>query len=161
MGPEELEEILGILRSTSERLRTITGDLSTEAHTWKPSPEKWSMIENVCHLRDIEQEGYNVRIERIANEDTPILPDINGQQLAIDRQYNQQDLRAALDAFDSARTKSIELVTSYPEATLSRVGTFEDFGDMTLAGLLEVMCDHDKGHLADMEKVRKEFIATH
>src|SRR5580765_1611296 len=128
MGPEELEEILAILRSTSERLRTLTGDLSIEAYTWKPSPEVWSMIENVCHLRDIEQEGYNVRMERIAAEDTPILPDIDGTQLAIDRQYIQQDFAAALDAFESARAKSIELVTGYPEATLSRVSTFEDFG---------------------------------
>jgi hypothetical protein len=161
MGPEELEEILAILRSTSERLRQMTADLSSESYTWKPSPDVWSLLENVCHLRDIEIEGYNVRMERIATEDTPILPDIDGSKLAIDRQYNQQDFGSALDSFESARAKSIALVTGYPEATLSRVGTFEDFGDMTLAGMLEVMCDHDKGHLADIEKLRKQIIATH
>ena len=161
MGPEELEEILAILRSASERLRQITGCLATEAYTWKPTADTWSMTENVCHLRDIEQEGYIVRIERIANEDTPILPDINGTQLAIDRNYNEQNIGDALAAFEAARAKSIELITGYPEATLSRIGTFEDFGDMTLAGLLEVMVEHDKGHIADIEKLVKGFAAAH
>src|SRR5690242_13223071 len=112
MGPEELKEILAIMRSTSEWLRIIIDELPSEAYNWRPSPDIWSVDENICHLRDIEQEGYNIRIKRIANEDTPVLPDINGRQLAKGRQYNQQDLRAALDAFDSARAKSIELVTS-------------------------------------------------
>ena len=161
MGPEELEEILASLRATSEQLRQITNDLPSEAYTWKPSSEVWSILENVCHLRDIEQDGYNVRIVRIATEDTPILPDINGKQLAIDRQYNQQNLDEAVAAFNSARTKSIDLITGYSEDILSRIGTFEDFGDMTLAGLLEVMVEHDRGHLADIEKVRKSFTATH
>jgi DinB family. len=160
MGPEELEEILAILRSTSERLRQLTAGLPNEAYTWKPSADRWSMTENVCHLRDIEHEGYNVRIQRIATEDTPILPDIEGTQLAIDRKYNEQNLDQAIAAFDTARAKNIELITGYPEATLSRIGTFEDFGDMTLAGLLEIMVEHDHGHVSDIEKLVKGFAAT-
>ena len=40
------------------------------------------MLEHVCHLRDIEVEGYAPRLKRILSEDGPFLPDIDGRRLA-------------------------------------------------------------------------------
>ena len=101
MTPEELEQILAILEATPNDLEQIVGNLSADSLTRKPSHKNFSILEIVCHLRDLEAEGYIVRIERIVAEETPVLPDINGSQLAIDRRYNEQDLAAALGAFRS------------------------------------------------------------
>src|SRR5579871_6068308 len=149
MTPEELAAVLAVLETTPERIKELTSQLDANCLTWKESPKHFSVLENVCHLRDIEAEGYNVRIERIATEDTPVLPDINGSQLAIDRHYNQDNLNSAINGFSEARSKSIALIKGLSEAQFSCIGTFEDQGDMTMAGMLELMSEHDLGHLRD------------
>ncbi|HZS43619.1 MAG TPA: DinB family protein [Blastocatellia bacterium] len=157
MTPEELEEILSILNATPEQIKEITKDLGRDCLTWKASPKHFSILENVCHLRDIEREGYTVRIERIVAEETPVLPDINGPQLALERKYNEENLEPALASFVDARSKTIALIKELSEDQFSRIGTFEDQGDMTLAGMLAVMCEHDQEHLRDIKEARDGF----
>jgi len=37
----------------------------------RPAPDAFSWIENVCHLRDVDREGYAVRVARMAEEVLP------------------------------------------------------------------------------------------
>jgi hypothetical protein len=62
-----------------------------------------SPLETICHLRDIEAEGYTTRINRILIETNPVLGDIDGGRLAVERNYNDQDPDLALHEFTIAR----------------------------------------------------------
>ncbi len=62
---------------------------------------------HVCHLRDIEQEGYRERIKRILNETDPVLADIDGARLALERNYNQQNFAEALATFADTRRGNV------------------------------------------------------
>jgi hypothetical protein len=102
MSAEELHELIETLARTPEAIANLAGELSDENLRHRNSAEEFSAIENVCHLRDLEVEGYTTRINRILNEDHPSLPDIDGGRLAIERNYNDQDLDEALQAFAGA-----------------------------------------------------------
>jgi acetylornithine deacetylase/succinyl-diaminopimelate desuccinylase-like protein len=116
----------------------------------KPSPGDWGIVENVCHLRDIEAEGYAVRIEQLLREDDPLLRDLDGERLAIDRRYSEQDAGDALLAFADARAKSIALLRDADESAFARAGRFENVGPVTLGQLVSKMREHDAGHLRDI-----------
>src|SRR5260370_33437178 len=74
------------------------------------SRAEFSALENICHLRDIEVEGYTVRVNKILTENDPVLTDIDGGRLAIDRAYNNKNIDEALEAFALARRQNIAVL---------------------------------------------------
>ena len=61
--------------------------------------EALTAIEQLCHVRDIEIDGYQRRIERTLAEDNPFLPAIDTDALARDRRYGESNADEALSGF--------------------------------------------------------------
>jgi hypothetical protein len=155
MSTQKLHELIDSLAKTPETIASLVNDLS-EAHLRRRNPDgRFSAVENVCHLRDIEVEGYTARINRILKEEQPFLPDIDGGRLAIERQYNSQNLSEALHAFALARKANVRVLTDLDVEQLDRSGTFEGLGAVTLERLLLMMREHDDGHLNDLREIRE------
>src|SRR5258705_5050603 len=151
--PETFEALTAKLAGTPEETAILTRDLSVQAVTIKPSPEEFSVLENICHLRDIEIEGYSTRICRILSEEHPLLADINGTRLAMERAYNQQNLNEALQAFSQARQQNVALLRRANEEQLSRGGLLEGVGEVTLGKLLLLINEHDEGHVDELRVI--------
>ena len=129
--------------------------LSEEQLSWKPSPELFSMRENLWHLRDIDVEGYERRIRLILSEDAPKLSDVNGRKLAKERNYNVQPIDPALTELAIVRASSVERLSACKDADLERTAEMEGAGTVTLRRLLEMWMRHDAEHLADMAELRR------
>lgn len=157
MTLEEFQSLVEALEETPRIIRQLTDDLAGNERTWKPSPEEWSALEHVCHLRDIEQEGYAARIDKLLRETHPFLVDIDGGKLAAERSYNSQDMRAALDAFARARRQNAAAIKDLTLDQLNRSGMFESVGTVTLGRLLLMMSEHDRGHLQDISAIREQL----
>ena len=120
--------------------------------SWQGVPsEEFTAIEQVCHVRDIEIEGYQVRFRRTLDEDTPNLPAINSETLARQRNYDRSDARRAFDEFHAARARTLALLRTLDEAQLARPAQFEGYGRVTLRGLVHYLCSHDQQHLSGLQ----------
>ena len=153
MSAEEFKELVSALAATPARIQSLLGDFSDEQLRQQGPEGEFSFVETVCHLRDIEAEGYRARIKRILTEDQPTLADIDGGRLAVERNYNTQDVRPALRAFSKARTSNLDVIQCLGSEELSRGGILEGVGTVTLEELLVMMRDHDAGHLREMSDV--------
>lgn len=147
MTRTEVQELAQQLEETPASVRKLTAQMQNRELSWKKSPPDFSVLENVCHLRDIEQEGYELRIQRLLRETSPLMPDINGDQLAVERKYNQQALEPALASFTSARLANVRIIRGLTEEQLRRSGTLETVGEITLEKLLRMIREHDQDHL--------------
>ena len=147
---ERLSRMPGFLRDVAERL---PGDQQRR----KPSRDEFSLLEHVCHLRDLEREGYRVRIERILREDRPLLPDFDGAKVARERNYLEESLPQALESFGAARAHNLEIVSNLMADQLSRTGVLDPAGEITLGGLLARMCAHDEEHREQITELRKHL----
>ena len=159
MTPAELQTLLAFLAETPDAVRRLTDELSADAARVKPTANEFSALEQVCHLRDIEREGYGVRLRRLLAEDDPALADINGAQLAIERNYQQQDLAAALTDFTQARRENVARARALTSVELARTGTLEGVGQINTARLLEMMRAHDEEHLAELNALAARLSA--
>jgi acetylornithine deacetylase/succinyl-diaminopimelate desuccinylase-like protein len=129
---------------TPERIARLIETLDDAAMRAKPDWAEFSIAANICHLRDIEAEGFNVRARRMQSEPDPFLPDVDGAKLAAERDYDAQDWRSALRDFAALRAD-----------TLSRLdgegsGTLEGVGRITLRDLAARMAQHDRGHVNEI-----------
>ena len=146
-----LEIAIRTLSATPRRVTELLAGVCESELSRKPAADIFSLRENVLHLRDIDMDGYEPRIERILTESHPTLLDVDGARLAAERDYNNQAVQPALDAFARSRERSIERLQSASEADLDRTAELESFGTVTLLVLLERWMEHDEGHLRDIE----------
>src|SRR5215213_7568551 len=154
MAHLNFSELVISLAETPRIIEQITAEVGPGNLDRRPSEKEWSIVEHVCHLRDIEVEGYVVRIGRIIKENAPSLEDIEGDQLAEERDYIHHDITAALADFIEARRKNILSGEDLSEAQRSRKGMFGNTGLVTLDDLLLMMHNHDQEHLKELARLR-------
>ncbi len=65
METQEIRQHLATLEATPARLETALKGVSRKLSLWSPAPGKWSILEIVCHLRDMEREAYLDRYRRV------------------------------------------------------------------------------------------------
>src|SRR5579862_1041055 len=114
--------------------------------------ETFSMREQACHLRDVEREGYLLRVRRILDEDVPDLEGFDGAAVAAARDYNSQDARTAARDFAIARAEVVSILSRATPAQLAREATI--FGKrITLSDLAAMIDEHDRGHREEIESL--------
>lgn len=151
----ELQALVEYLSEMPGVVRELSRGLAPEELKRKPSDREFSFLENVCHLRDIEKEGYTVRIEKLLKEPEPVLRDIDGAKLARERDYNSQDFAAALNEFTSLREKNVSALNNLLPESLTLRAMFEGMGVVTLRDVAVMMRKHDEAHRAEMDNLRE------
>ncbi|MDZ4866426.1 MAG: DinB family protein [Alphaproteobacteria bacterium] len=145
------------LRAFPETLRAFIATVPGETLDWRPKSwegipsEELTVRQQLCHLRDIEADGYIVRIKRVLAEQNPALASIDTYALIEPRNYDRTEVEAAIDAFTAARKKTMQILDAVEPEDFARRGAFEGYGDVTLAGLIHYLCSHDQQHLAGIQ----------
>jgi hypothetical protein len=148
---------LTTLAATPDRLDATFALVPAGFRSWKPASwdgipgERFSPLGQVCHVRDIEIEGYQVRITRMLAEENPALVSLDGYELAEGRNYDAADPREALAAFRAARSATMRRLGELTADQLSRRGSFGEHGALTLRSLVHYLVKHDLQHLACLE----------
>lgn len=154
MDQRDKDRIIWNLKSLPNELDDLLKGLDEDTLVWKPIPNKWSIKEIMCHLRDMEREAYLARYRRMLTEDNPALPDVDQNRIAYESDYINQDAKAALEDFKRLRGETIDtLETAAPEAW-ARTGTHEVDGPMTVERLVHRQIkDNDLNHLVQMKDI--------
>ncbi|MFI5183015.1 MAG: DinB family protein [Vicinamibacteria bacterium] len=146
-------EILTALESAPAALAEATRDLSGEALRRQPSPDKWSIIEIACHLRDIER-VYAERFTKMAHQERPTFWMLDNARVAGALRYREADLRAAIKEWRRLRDDTVALLRSLPHASWQRTGLHPKRGELTLEQLAGVLAGHDRSHLDRIRDLR-------
>jgi hypothetical protein len=120
--------------------------------SWEGIPsEKFTAIQQICHVRDIEVDGYHARFQRLLEESEPSLQSIDGYALATERRYADADPEIVFGEIREARAKTLELLQDLTAEQRARAGYFEGYGRITVSGLMHYLCSHDQQHLAGLQ----------
>jgi DinB superfamily len=119
---------------------------------WNGIPsEAFTPIQQICHVRDIEIDGYHVRFRRILNESNPTLASIESEELARERSYSTSNAEEVFTAFRNARAQTVDLISGLSPEQLGRTAVFEGYGPLSLRSLVHYLCSHDQQHLAGLQ----------
>jgi hypothetical protein len=115
-------------------------------------PAEFSLVEHACHLRDVEREGYLVRVRRMLAEREPALQPFDGGAVAAARDYPSQDAFGAAREFAAARAELVAAIAPLTPQQLAREGTFG--GErVCFADVIAMMVEHDRGHREEIERL--------
>jgi DinB superfamily len=148
---------LSALASFPQQLMAHYAAIPAQFKHWTPASwdgipsEPFTAIEQICHVRDIEIEGYHVRIQRTLTELCPTLASIDSVAITQQRPYAQASEVEVLASFSAARQKTLQRIAGLSEEQYQRTAVFEGYGPLTLRSLLHYLCSHDQQHLAGLQ----------
>jgi hypothetical protein len=144
------------LREFPARLERFYAAIPRGAENWRPDSwhgipsEPFTPIEQLCHVRDIEIDGYHARFERTLREHEPVLANIDGEALARERDYVRADAARVLAQFRQARSRTLAMIETFTPEQLQRRAHF-DGARTTVRGLVHLLCSHDQQHLSGLQ----------
>jgi DinB superfamily len=151
-----LQQTIDTLALFPKQLAQLFDCFSSEQWNWRPQSwdgipsEKLTALEQICHVFDVELEGYRIRFERTRTESTPVLPDLPGEQMAAQRNYAASDAAVVLRNFASARSDTVQAIRRFTAEEFDRAAIFEG-KRTTLAGLVHFLSSHDYQHLSGLQ----------
>jgi hypothetical protein len=149
-----LPEALQRLAEMPAILRDKVAQATAAQLRWRPNEQAFCLVEHACHLRDLEREGYAVRLARMLAEEAPVLEGFEGDVIARERDYMSQDAHRAASEFASAREAFVARARALTGDEMSRTASFMGRA-ITVCDLLAMMVEHDRGHREEIDALWK------
>jgi hypothetical protein len=152
---------LDALGSMAGLLAEVARHLPAAQLRERPDGEHFAFVEHACHLADLEEEGFGLRIARLLQEPQPELPDFHGARLAIERRYLDQRVEDAVQRFTRARAANLKILQGLSGAQWERWGVQEGVGRVSLADLPRLMVEHDASHAGELAELLRKIAPRH
>src|SRR3712207_4543533 len=134
------------LGGTAIVLDRLLKGVTAEELDQRPDPDRFTLREVIAHLADWEG-VWHERMQRLRDEDLPLLPGYDEGQWAIDHDYTNTDAAERLAHFREGRAALVALLQSLPADAWTRKGRHGEWGDLTLFDLASLVLGHDGYHL--------------
>lgn len=119
----------------------------------RPAPDRWSILEIVCHLRDEEREDFRLRIGFTFDRPGEPWPGIDPVGWVSARRYAETHFATALAEFQAERRSSLDWLANLGIRDWSRAYEHPKLGRMTAGDLLVSWACHDLLHLRQISGV--------
>jgi hypothetical protein len=144
---QRLDPIIAELERNHAVFRSLLVDLPQELVQWRPSPEKWTILEIVCHLRDEESEDFRLRTKMTLENPDLAPPSIAPESWVLERTYAQQDYATVVREFLQAREMSIQWLRSLEQPQWENAWVHPKAGPLKASFFLQNWLAHDYLHL--------------
>ena len=137
--------------------KDILENLKEEVYRWKPSSEKWSILEVLVHLYDEEREDFRARLKHtLENPDLPFSA-IDPAGWVTARKYAEQDYDTAIQKFLAERDNSIEWLNALTNPKWENVHKHPKLGDLSAEMFLSSWLAHDYLHIKQITKIKYDY----
>jgi hypothetical protein len=152
-----------ITQELSKNINVFKGLLSgltEEEYVWKPNPNKWCMLEIICHLYDEEREDFRTRTKLVLETPEEALPPIDPTGWVQERRYMEQNFDDKLNAFLKEREQSIDWLQSLQSPNWDNAYNHPKFGPMTAKMFLSNWLAHDYLHIRQITRLKYDHLGT-
>ncbi len=131
---------------------------SKDEYLYKPSPEKWCLLEVVCHLYDEEKEDFRARTKQVLTHPDLPLPPINPVGWVSERDYLKRDYTEMLQKFLYEREESVEWLQSLSEPKWSNTVIHPKLGVLSAWLFLTNWLAHDYLHIRQVIQLKFDYL---
>ena len=138
----------------------LLAGFSQQQAIWKPAPDRWSILEVVCHLIDIEVEDFRFDLEITLFHPEKAWPSFDIENWVTERRYNKRNLKSSLETLQGERHKSIEWLSELGEIDLDATHSGNGFRKEPLrAGdILASWLAHDQFHIRQIAQLSWDIL---
>lgn len=153
--------IIQQLSTNQKTFLSLLKDTNQEAYLWKPEPNKWCLLEIVCHLQDEEIEDFRARVQHCLENHPGLAPSIDPVGWVTERNYVEQDYQEVVNKFLQARIDSIDWLQSLSEPQWENSYTHPDVGPRSAELFLANWLAHDYLHFRQITRLKYQYLQAH
>ena len=146
-----VERAVEAVRSVPAAARDAVAAVPAGARRERPGADAWSVVEYVCHLRDVYA-AYTIRLHRARTEDRPALEPMLNDLRARRFRYDERDVGAVLDELAAAAIGFCEEAARVRPGEWDRVVTRLPGEERTARWLARQAMHEGRHHLRDVER---------
>lgn len=156
MTAAELKKLLDAAEKSPREIAASVSGLSEQVLRYKPAPDKWSIVEILAHLADMEI-LYAYRMRQMVADDKPVIAPIDQDQWAARLGYLQESAPELLALYGLNRHHNLNLLRRLKPENLDK-GAFhpELQRPVTLAEYVQMIGKHGPNHLAQIESLKRQ-----
>jgi len=154
----DYKNIINQLEQNKTLFYQLFNDLTKEAYLWKPSPEKWCMLEVICHLYDEEREDFRVRLKSTLETPDKALPMFDPVAWVSERKYIEQDYRDKIVDFLIEREASVKWLRSLENPKWENAFIHPKLGPLSAHHFISNWLAHDYLHIRQATKLKYGYL---
>lgn len=156
MTEAELKKHIEAAEKSPKEIAAAVSGLPPAALRYKPAPEKWSILEILGHLADIEI-VYGYRLRQMLADEKPVMAPMDQDAWAKHLGYMEALAPELVAAYGLNRHQNVRLLKRLTLADLEKSAFHPEYQkNQTVAELVERMSGHGTNHLGQIEKLKKE-----
>src|SRR5689334_12661763 len=144
----------GMIRTAPAAYRAALAGVPDAVARRRPDPATWSMVEYLCHVRDVFV-VFAERIELARAEDRPAFAPLGNDERAVRLRYGEADVAATLDELAAGATRLAALIGSLRDADWGRTATRRPGEERDVLWMARQAAHEGRHHLADIERVQR------
>jgi hypothetical protein len=156
MTQAELKRHLDAAEKSPKEIAASVSGLPDKILRYKPSPEKWSILEILAHLADVEI-LYAYRMRQMLADKKPVIAPIDQDDWARNLGYMESVPAELVALYGLNRHHNLRLLRRLKPGDLEKSAFHPEYKkDVTLAEMVERMGGHGANHLQQIERLKKE-----
>lgn len=153
------DQIINELERNTEVFERLLTAIPEEQYRWRTAPEKWNLLEIVCHLHDEEIEDFRTRVRLVLEDPNQPLPTFNPVAWVTERQYAEKDYDEALQKLITERKASITWLKSLENLSWENIYQHPKMGPVSAKFFLANWLGHDLLHIRQITKLKFDYLA--
>lgn len=155
------QQIIHQLAANAAVFRSLLEGVSEAQYRWKPAPEKWCLLEVICHLCDEEREDFRARVGHVLEHPDAPMPPIDPVGWVQQRAYREQDYEQKLREFLAERRASVQWLQQLEVPAWDNVYQHPRFGAMSAFFFLRNWLAHDYLHFRQITRLKYQYLEAH
>ncbi len=156
MTQEEFKKHMDEADKGPRRLAAAVSGLSDKVLRYKPSPDKWCILEIIGHLADVEI-VYGYRLRQMLADKKPVIAPIFVDDWARNLGYLEAAPAELVAQFGLNRHHNLRLLRRITLEDLSKTAYHpEKQADVTVEQMVQNFAAHDANHIYQIERLKTE-----
>ena len=151
----------GVIRQLKRNravFEALFSGVSEAEYLWRPEPEKWCLLEIVCHLCDEEREDFRARVRHVLETPASPMPPIDPVGWVKSRRYLDQDFKKMAGQWLDERKSSVEWLESLKDPSWSNVYQHPKLGPLSAEFFLANWLAHDHLHFRQINRLKYAWL---
>ncbi|MGA8153555.1 MAG: DinB family protein [Terriglobales bacterium] len=156
MTEADLKKHLDAAEKSPKEIAAAVSGLSDKLLRYKPSPDKWCILEILGHLVDIEI-VYAYRMRQMLADEKPVIAPMDQDAWARHLGYMETPAAESVALYGLNRHYNLRLLHRLKAADLEKSAYHpESKSNVTVAEMIEGLAGHGPNHLQQIERLKKE-----
>src|SRR5580700_7213140 len=156
MTEAELKKHLDAAEKSPKEIAAAVSGLPDKTLRYKPSPDKWCVLEVLGHLADIEI-VYAHRFRQMLADNKPVIAPMDQDAWAGNLGYMESRAQESVALYGLNRHHNLQLLRRLKPGDLEKSAYHPELKhDVTEAEYIEKMGTHGANHLQQIERLKKQ-----